>query len=85
MHMHLHFTDMLTVLIHFTDMLTVLSLVKAPTQKMVAVSADLNSKRLKDLVLALAVIHVHITGPFWQMSEFDAVTVANTFNHRTTY
>ena len=46
---------------------------KAPNQKVVAVSADLKSKRLMDLVLALAVIHIHVTGPLWQMCEFDDV------------
>ena len=46
---------------------------KAPNQKVVAFPADLKSKRLMDLVLILAVMHIHVTGPFWQMCEFDAV------------
>ena len=61
------------ITLHLTDLLTVLSLVKAPNQKVVAVSADLKSKRLMDLVLALALMHIHVTGPFWQMCEFGAV------------
>ena len=46
---------------------------KAPNQKVVAFPADLKSKRLMDLVLALAVMHIHVTGPLWQMCEFDDV------------
>ena len=61
------------IVYHHSDMLTVLSIVKTPNQKVVAVSADLNCKRLMDLVHALAIMHIHVTGPFWQMCEFGAV------------
>ena len=61
------FENAAQIRLHLTDLLAVLSLVKAPNQKVVAVSADLKSKRLMDLVLgllALAVMHIHFTGPF---------------------
>ena len=61
------------IVYHHSDMLTVLSIVKTPNQKVVAVSADLNCKRLMDLVHALAIMHIHVTGPFWQMCQFGAV------------
>ena len=68
------FENAAQIRLNLTDLLTVLSLVKAPNQKVVSVSADLKSKRLTDSVLVLAIyIYIHVTGPFWQICEFGAV------------
>ena len=64
---------------------TVLSLVKAPNQKVVGVPADLKSKRLMDLVLALAVMHIMSLDHFGKcvslMLSNTLTWAANTSNH----
>ena len=70
-HFNCLFENAAQIRLQLTVLLAVLSLVKATNQKVVAASADLKSKRLMDLVIALAVMYIHVTGPFWQMLELS--------------
>ncbi|KAH3790374.1 hypothetical protein DPMN_168573 [Dreissena polymorpha] len=69
------------ILVHRSDFLHVLKTVGKPNRKLQAVEADLNSKEIVTMLMALGLIYMKITGPYWNLITSGDIAYLELYPH----